>query len=176
MNSHNGPDMKLDWNRMRVILAHIESVTIKEFLNDANSLSEWKEGQLLSDRRDQKQDPSVRVVYSHIKLLAKGDYIEGLHVQESLDGFFDIGISANPSLTLNGYALLGRTVLTRHRATLQALLERFAVASLQNKLEAAKKRVEAAAKEDEFGGTQFPEEVQHILTDDLENPLTEVRT
>lgn len=106
MNSHNGPDMKLDWNLMRVILAHIESETIKEFLNDANSLSEWKEGQLLSDRRDQKQDPSVRVVYSHIKLLAKGDYIEGLHVQESLDGFFDIGISANPSLTLNGYALL----------------------------------------------------------------------
>lgn len=122
MNSHNGPDMKLDWNLMRVILAHIESETIKEFLNDANSLSEWKEGQLLSDRRDQKQDPSVRVVYSHIKLLAKGDYIEGLHVQESLDGFFDIGISANPSLTLNGYALLGRTVLTRHRATLQALV------------------------------------------------------
>lgn len=98
--------MKLDWNLMRVILAHIESETIKEFLNDANSLSEWKEGQLLSDRRDQKQDPSVRVVYSHIKLLAEGDYIEGLHVQESLDGFFDIGISANPSLTLNGYALL----------------------------------------------------------------------
>lgn len=106
MNSHNGSDMKLDWNLMRVILAHIESETIKEFLDDANSLSEWKEGQLLSDRRDQKQDPSVRVVYSHIKLLAKGDYIEGLHVQESLDGFFDIGISANPSLTLNGYALL----------------------------------------------------------------------
>lgn len=81
---------------MRVILAHIESETIKEFLDDAGSLSEWKEGQLLSDRRDQKQDPSVRVVYSHIKLLAKGGYIEGLHVQESLDGFFDIGISANP--------------------------------------------------------------------------------
>ena len=98
--------MKLDWNLMRVILAHIESETIKEFLNDANSLSEWKEGQILSDRRDQKQDPSVRVVYSHIKLLAKGDYIEGLHVQQSLDGFFDIGISANPSLTLDGYALL----------------------------------------------------------------------
>lgn len=106
MNPHNGPDMKLDWNLMRVILAHIESETIKEFLNDANSLSEWKEGQLLSDRRDQKQDPSIRVVYSHIKLLAKGSYIEGLHVQESLDGFFDIGISANPSLTLDGYALL----------------------------------------------------------------------
>lgn len=60
--------MKLDWNLMRVILAHIESETIKEFLDDANSLSEWKEGQLLSDRRDQKQDPSVRVVYSHTKI------------------------------------------------------------------------------------------------------------
>lgn len=106
MNSHYRPDMKLDWNLMRVILAHIESETIKEFLNDANSLSEWKEGQLLSDRRDQKQDPSVREVYSHIKMLAEGGYIEGLHVQESLDGFFDISISANPSLTLDGHALL----------------------------------------------------------------------
>lgn len=98
--------MKLDWNLMRVILAHVESETIKEFLDDADSLSEWKEGQLLSDRRDQKQDPSVRVVYSHIKLLANGGYVDGLHVQESLDGFFAIGISATPSLTLDGYALL----------------------------------------------------------------------
>ena len=57
-----------------------------------------------------------------------------------------------------------------------SFLERFAVASMQNKLEAAKKRVKAAAEEDEFGGTQFPEEVQHILTDDLEKPFTEVRT
>ena len=98
--------MKLDWNLMRVILAHVESETIKEFLDDADSLSEWKEGQLLSDRRDQKQDPSVRVVYSHIKLLANGGYVDGLHVRESPDGFFSISMSANPSLTLDGYALL----------------------------------------------------------------------
>lgn len=98
--------MKLDWNLMRVVLAHVEAETIKEFLDDADSLSEWKEGQLLSDRRDQKQDPNVRVVYSHIKLLTKGGYIDGLQVQESLDGFFSIGISTNPSLTLDGYALL----------------------------------------------------------------------
>lgn len=98
--------MKLDWNLMRVILAHVEAETIKEFLDDADSLSEWKEGQLLSDRRDQKQDPSVRVVYSHIRLLVKGGYVEGLHVQESIDGRLSLGIDANPSLTLDGYALL----------------------------------------------------------------------
>lgn len=98
--------MKLDWNLMRVILAHVEAETIKEFLDDADSLSEWKEGQLLSDRRDQKQDPSVRIVYSHIKLLANGGYIEGLNAREALGGGFTLSMSANPSLTLDGYALL----------------------------------------------------------------------
>ena len=98
--------MKLDWNLMRVVLAHVEAETIKEFLDDANSLSGWKEGQLLSDRRDQNQDPGVRVVYSHIKLLAKGGYVEGLNVRGSMDGKFALSTSTNPSLTLDGYALL----------------------------------------------------------------------
>lgn len=91
---------------MRTILAHVEAETIEEFLNDADSLSEWKEGQLLSERRDQRQDASIRVVYTHIKLLVEGGYIKGLQVNESIDGFFTIGLSANPSLTLDGYSLL----------------------------------------------------------------------
>lgn len=100
--------MKLDWNLMRTILAHVEAETIEEFVNDANNLDEWKEGQLLSERRDRVQDASIRVVFSHIKLLVDG----GLHVTESADGHFQIGIAANPSLTLDGYSLL-ETVRTK---------------------------------------------------------------
>ena len=33
--------MKLDWNLMRTILAHVEAETIEEFVNDANNLDEW---------------------------------------------------------------------------------------------------------------------------------------
>lgn len=100
--------MKLDWNLMRTILAHVEAETIEEFVNDANNLDEWKEGQLLSERRNRDQDASIRVVFSHIKLLVDSGYIEGLYV----DGHFQIGIAANPSLTLDGYSLL-ETVRTK---------------------------------------------------------------
>ena len=91
---------------MRTILAHVEAETIEEFVNDANNLDEWKEGQLLSERRNRDQDASIRVVFSHIKLLVDSGYIEGLYVTESADGHFQIGIAANPSLTLDGYSLL----------------------------------------------------------------------
>lgn len=104
--------MKLDWNLMRTILAHVEAETIEEFVNDANNLDEWKEGQLLSERRNRDQDASIRVVFSHIKLLVDSGYIEGLYVTESADGHFQIGIAANPSLTLDGYSLL-ETVRTK---------------------------------------------------------------
>ena len=53
---------------MRTILAHVEAETIEEFVNDANNLDEWKEGQLLSERRNRDQDASICVVFSHIKL------------------------------------------------------------------------------------------------------------
>lgn len=86
--------MKLDWNLMRTILAHVEAETIEEFVNDANNLDEWKEGQLLSERRNRDQDASIRVVFSHIKLLVDSGYIEGLYVTESADGHFQIGIAA----------------------------------------------------------------------------------
>lgn len=98
--------MKLDWNLMRTILAHVESETIREFVDDAESLSCWKEGQLLSNRHTSRIDPSVRVVFKHIQMLERGGFVEGIRVDESLDGFFQISFSANPSLTLSGYSLL----------------------------------------------------------------------
>ena len=104
--------MKLDWYLMRTILSHVEAETIEESVNEANDLDEWKEGQLLSERRNRDQDASIRVVFSHIKLLVDSGYIEGLYVTESADGHFQIGIAANPSLTLDGYSLL-ETVRTK---------------------------------------------------------------
>ena len=64
--------MKLDWNLMRTILAHVESETIQEFVEDANSLAQWKEGQLLSERRAAHIDPATRVVFEHVELLQSG--------------------------------------------------------------------------------------------------------
>lgn len=98
--------MKLDWNLMRTILAHVESETIDAFLKDAKAMSSWKEGQLLSERIGEKTDPAVRVVFRHTKMLVDAGYIEGIHIEESIDGFFQIGLSAYPSLTLQGYSLL----------------------------------------------------------------------
>lgn len=91
---------------MRTILAHVESETIREFVDDAESLSCWQEGQLLSNRHTSRIDPAVRVVFKHIQMLERGGFIEGIRVDESLDGFFQISFSANPSLTLSGYSLL----------------------------------------------------------------------
>ena len=98
--------MKLDWNLMRNILAHVEAETIRDFLEDAEAMSTWKEGQLLSDRIEEKVDPAVRVVFKHTQMLVDAGYIEGIHISESLDGYFQVGLSAHPSLTLQGYSLL----------------------------------------------------------------------
>ena len=98
--------MKLDWNLMRVILAHIEAETIEQFLKDADKLSDWKEGQLLSERSKQRQDAGYVVVMRHIKLLSDGGYIENVGVKESIDGHYTYYLGANPSLTLDGYSLL----------------------------------------------------------------------
>lgn len=98
--------MKLDWNLMRTILAHVEAETIDDFLNDAKAMSAWKEGQLLSDRLVEKIDPAVRVVFKHTQMLVDAGYIEGIHITESLDGYFQVGLATYPSLTMQGYSLL----------------------------------------------------------------------
>jgi len=98
--------MKLDWNLMRTILAHVEAETIDDFLNDAKAMSAWKEGQILSDRLGEKIDPAVRVVFKHTQMLVDAGYIEGIHITESLDGYFQVGLATYPSLTLQGYSLL----------------------------------------------------------------------
>lgn len=98
--------MKLDWNLMRTILAHVEAETIKNFLRDAESLSQWKEGQLLSERQNATQPQEVRIVLFHLKLLIEGGYINGIGVKESVTGIYMLTGGANPTLTLSGFSLL----------------------------------------------------------------------
>ena len=98
--------MKLDWKLIRTILAHVEAETIDNFLIDLDSISQWKEGQLLSEKRKEGQDPAQKVVLRHIKLLTSAGYMGGIEIKESIDRCFSFAIVSQPFLTLNGYALL----------------------------------------------------------------------
>mgnify|MGYP002609358905 FL=1 len=98
--------MRLDWNLIRTILAHVEAETIKEFLEDADSISQWKEGQLLSERLESRQNPAQVIVLRHIKLLSSANYVENIEIKESADGFFSFAYTGEPSLTFEGYSLL----------------------------------------------------------------------
>lgn len=98
--------MKLDWNLMRAILGHVEAETLPDFLDDAEALGQWKEGQLLSERLNQAQDPVVRVVYTHLRLLCDNGYIEGVTVSSGLKGRLICSLGPSPSLSLSGYSLL----------------------------------------------------------------------
>ena len=55
------------------------------------------------------------------------------------------------------------------RSPKATIRERLAMKSLYDKLERAQHRVKKAAEDDEeFGGVNFPEEFQKIITDDLQ--------
>ena len=97
--------MKQDWNLLRVLLARIEDETLPEFLADADSLNDWKEGQLLSEREG-RQDDGFRVVMMHLEMLIDEELIKGVEVRESADGFFTYGLSKHPRLTMKGADLL----------------------------------------------------------------------
>lgn len=97
--------MKIDWNLVRTILAHVESETIETFVKDKNSLEKWTLGQPIGALNNPMPD-GVRIVYGHILLLSEGGFINGIGVKESLDGSYRISISCNPKLTLDGYSLL----------------------------------------------------------------------
>lgn len=54
------------------------------------------------------------------------------------------------------------------RAPKATIRERVALNALYDKLERAKHHLKKAAEDDEFGGANFPEEFQKIITDDLQ--------
>ncbi|WP_290449000.1 DUF2513 domain-containing protein [uncultured Parasutterella sp.] len=98
--------MKLDWCLIRTILAHVEAETIEEFLQDADSLFQWKEGQFLSKRLKEHQDSAQRVVLRHVKLLISAGYVENIEIKESVDGYLGFACLSEPALTFDGYSLL----------------------------------------------------------------------
>ena len=59
------------------------------------------------------------------------------------------------------------------RSDKRTLRESSALGTLYDKLERAQYRVKKAAEDDEFGGTQFPEEFQKIVRDDLQKSRVE---
>lgn len=97
--------MKLDWDLIRVIMAHAEAETLEKFLKDAEGLSKWKEGQTLSERINSRQPQEVAVVLRHLKLLISGGYLEGVFVNVDSNGCYSCGINS-PEITLEGYELL----------------------------------------------------------------------
>ena len=54
------------------------------------------------------------------------------------------------------------------RAPKATIRERVALNALYDKLERTQHRLKKAAEDDEFGGTNFPEEFQKIIRDDLQ--------
>lgn len=98
--------MRVDLNLIRTILAHVEAETLKDFLDDAASLRQWKEGQLLSERVNTQQPAEERVVLYHLKLVVDGGFVTGIGVTESVSGCYLLTGGANPTLTLTGNSLL----------------------------------------------------------------------
>ena len=98
--------MRVDLNLIRTILAHVEAETLKDFLDDAASLRQWKEGQLLSERVNTQQPAEERVVLYHLKLVVDGGFVTGIGVTESVSGYYLLTGGANPTLTLAGNCLL----------------------------------------------------------------------
>lgn len=98
--------MKLDFNLMRTILAHVEAETLVEFLKDTANVRQGQEGQLLSERVSEATPPAVRIVLTHVQMLKKAGYVGGISVTKCTDGRLLYALDAYQHLTLDGYFLL----------------------------------------------------------------------
>lgn len=99
--------MKRDWDLIRVILAHIESETFLEFINDVESQKTWIEGQFFSNymKNEDEKKKAERIINEHIRLLQDGGYIEGVYVKKGAGVYYQVSIS-DPCLTNQGHDLL----------------------------------------------------------------------
>lgn len=77
--------MRLDWSLIRTILAHVEAETIKEFLQDMDSLSIWGEGKSPWERLDEKQK-ALKTVLGHFEILLDAGILKNGQVTRRSDG------------------------------------------------------------------------------------------
>lgn len=99
--------MKRDWDLIRVILAHVESETLPEFLADLENQKTWIEGQFFSDymKNVDEKKKAERIINEHLKLLIDGGYVEGIYVTKGAGCFYQVSID-DPCLTNQGHDLL----------------------------------------------------------------------
>lgn len=97
-------NMKRDWNLLHVLLAHFESESIEDFIDDMSKTDRWTEGQYFSDHLKTDVEKRKAVVYEHLALLSDGAYIKGVELQLN-DRGYSCGLF-HPRLTNAGHDLL----------------------------------------------------------------------
>ena len=99
--------MKRDWDLIRVILAHVESETLPEFLADLENQKTWIEGQFFSEhlKTEDETKKAKRIINEHLRLLLDGGYIEGVYITKGADSFYQVS-TGDPCLTNQGHDLL----------------------------------------------------------------------
>ena len=100
--------MKRDWSLLHVILAHFESETIENFIDDMKEPRKWFEGQYFSDRCKQlsEDEKAQRIIFEHIKLLINAGYVDGIEINGGARGNDYTYAFYNPQLTNEGHDLL----------------------------------------------------------------------
>lgn len=97
--------MRLDWNLIRTILAHVEAETIKEFLQDMDSLSIWGEGKSPWERLDEKQK-ALKTVLGHFEILLDAGILKNGQVTRRSDGSFGYWDFQGVYISMSGHDLL----------------------------------------------------------------------
>ena len=97
--------MRLDWSLIRTILAHVEAETIKEFLQDMDSLSIWGEGKSPWERLDEKQK-TLKSVLGHFEILLDAGILKNGQVTRRPDGSFEFWDFQGVYISMSGHDLL----------------------------------------------------------------------
>lgn len=100
--------MKRDLSLMRVLLAHVEEGTLKDFIDDCSEKPEWQEGQTVDayNASDEKKQNTARVIHGHLWLLVEGGYVAGVTVGNDSERKLNCFPGKNVRLTNAGHDLL----------------------------------------------------------------------
>lgn len=108
-DQQSGDMMKRDWDLIRAQLTAIEEERDFEaaVLGGPLDAPKWKDGQEEFDYAKElkaHQENESRI-FGHLELLIANGFVTGVHVERSLDGFFQYSMVA-PRLTMAGHDLL----------------------------------------------------------------------